>query len=862
MRYQHHHVTLPVALLAGLAATAIGIGSIAPQMASASSTTLALDTMTRTTSTGWGSATTGGAYSTSVAKTTSVRNGWAKLVSPAPGGTGTMTLSKVTSQNAVSRIDVSLPALPAKGSTVYISNFIRGQFTTSYSVMMVVHSDGTSLLVLDRRIANQETKFSTVTGPRIQPGHPVSLEISAVGTSSVRLGAKAWPAGTAEPAKWAAMATDSTSSRIVKAGPIGIAVYASRTGKVTPVTFDNLFATTSSTPAANPVTPAPTPTASSSTSKPSTTTSPSSTASSSSTAKPSSTATQTTTAATPSSTATQTATTATPTSPAADPGNGISYPGKRFNAGSAEPGSTSYPIPAGAIFVATNGSDSNPGTVAKPFRTISAATKAAKDHGTVVVRGGVYHEDVLIFPHTGLTVQAYPKEAVWLDGSEQVTGWTKSGSTWVRSGWTTFFDSSPTFTKGAADGQAPYWQFVNPSHPMAAHPDQIWINGAALTQVASRSAVVAGTFYVDQSAKQLVIGSDPTSKRVDVSTLSEAMSVRSTNGTIRGIGVRRYATSVPMMGSVSTYYTGVTFENMVIADNATTGLMVGAANGTVRNVTVRNNGLEGMGANRADGLTVTSLLSGGNNSQQFNSAPVSGAMKITTSRNVSVTGSSFINSYTQGPWFDLSCTNVTFSGNDMVGNAGRGVTFELADHVTAVNNLAVNNSEGGMFVLDTSNATIWNNTFAGNNGGTLDITRDDRGSAGNISVGNNVLSQSSGPFILRGADWTHALTSSQIVTQSDGNLFHKPSATTPPTGVWYPDGKTYTTYPTLAAFQKASGRETHSQEVLGTSPLAANYALTPAAASRAAQALPVPAAVAAATTGLTAGQHQLGAVIR
>ena len=37
------------------------------------------------------------------------------------------------------------------------------------------------------------------------------------------------------------------------------------------------------------------------------------------------------------------------------------------------------------------------------------------------------------------TIQAYPGEAVWLDGSSAVTDWVKSGNVWVKSGWTAAF---------------------------------------------------------------------------------------------------------------------------------------------------------------------------------------------------------------------------------------------------------------------------------------------------------------------------------------------------------------------------------------------------------------------------------------
>ncbi len=637
----------------------------------ATSSALAADKMARTVKSGWGSATTGGAYTAYPATAGAVANGVASLVSPGPGASSSMTLGAVKASDVESSIDVALPSLPASGSKVYISHFVRGQANSSYVVMLIVGADGKSELVLERKKGSVETKFKTVTGPQVKAGQAVTLKISAVGTTSVQLGAKAWTSSTTEPTKWMAQATDSASARISTAGPVGVALYASASGKVTPANFDNLSAAAAQSTTVVSTTPTPTPTA----------------------------------------TAPTSSTISTP-----------NYAGRRMLSGSAQLNTLSYPIPSSAVYVATDGSDSNAGTKAKPFKTISAATKAAKANGTVVVRGGVYHESVLIYPRAGLTVQAYPKETVWLDGSEQVTGWTKSGSVWVKSNWATFFDSSPTYVKGAPDGTTADWRWVNSSYPMAAYPDQVWVNDSALKQVSSRSAVTTGTFYVDKSAKQLVIGSDPSSKRVDVSTLAEAMSIRSTNSVIRGIGVRRYATSVPMMGAITTYYSGITLENVMIVDNATTGLFIGATNATLKNVTLRNNGLLGMAATQADNLTIDSVLAEQNNSQRFNCSPVSGAMKITTTRKISVKKSAFVNNYGRGPWFDESSYDLTFADNDVVNNSCHGVMFELSDQAKIVNNLIANNGEKGMIIQDSGNVAIWNNTFVGNVG-SLDVVQ-------------------------------------------------------------------------------------------------------------------------------------------
>jgi hypothetical protein len=73
------------------------------------------------------------------------------------------------------------------------------------------------------------------------------------------------------------------------------------------------------------------------------------------------------------------------------------------------------------FYVATNGSDSNPGTLDRPWRTIQKAANTVGAGGTVYVRGGVYHETVTInvsgTPGNVITFQSYPNETAIIDGS-------------------------------------------------------------------------------------------------------------------------------------------------------------------------------------------------------------------------------------------------------------------------------------------------------------------------------------------------------------------------------------------------------------------------------------------------------------
>lgn len=55
-------------------------------------------------------------------------------------------------------------------------------------------------------------------------------------------------------------------------------------------------------------------------------------------------------------------------------------------------------------YVSTSGSDSNPGTIDRPFRTIQKGVDTVAADGTVYVRGGTYHEQVDIIG-TGTVIQ-------------------------------------------------------------------------------------------------------------------------------------------------------------------------------------------------------------------------------------------------------------------------------------------------------------------------------------------------------------------------------------------------------------------------------------------------------------------------
>jgi parallel beta-helix repeat protein len=74
-----------------------------------------------------------------------------------------------------------------------------------------------------------------------------------------------------------------------------------------------------------------------------------------------------------------------------------------------------------AYYVATDGNDSNPGTIESPLLTIKEALNKALPGYTILVRGGTYNEKV-IFTKSGtnnlyITLKAYPNEKPIIDGT-------------------------------------------------------------------------------------------------------------------------------------------------------------------------------------------------------------------------------------------------------------------------------------------------------------------------------------------------------------------------------------------------------------------------------------------------------------
>ncbi len=797
------------------------------------------DSFERNVAAGLGSAAVGGAYTVHYQNgnpfSVDGHNGKISAVLAGKSAEAYLPSASLGDGEAQSAFGITTSLSTAKLSLYHGVELRRQSDGSSYRAKVHVATNGTLTLDISRTKGATET-FLGAKSISTTLGASSSLIVDAQisGTSPVTVSARAYIAGTTVPG-WALSVQDSSAARVTGAGSVGFWDYADTTSPSVAVRLDSLTAT----PASSSPPPA-------------------------------------TTTTTPAAGSTGTL-----------PGwFAPSLPTPRLaGAGSAPVGSTAYAIPSGALFVSPSGSDSNPGTQAAPKRTVAATISAAGNGATIVLRAGTYHESIYIPSNKKLTIQSYPHEAAWFDGATTVTGWAQSGSTWSVGNWTTKFDSSPTYTRGAADGTTTGWQWLNPSYPMAAHPDQVFIDGVPQTQVASLAKVTAGSFFVDYSANRLYLGSNPAGHTVYASTLIRAFSVNSSGTVLRGIGIARYAPSVPDMGAVASNATLTTLENVVIAQSATGGLDLSAGSDTLRNVTVADSGEVGVQGSRADNLTLSGVYFVNNNDQHFNQAPVAGGLKLTSSRVVNVTGSEFDGNDGPGAWFDASTYDINVTRNVMMGNLRYGIDVEISGTPTIINNYIANNVQAGVRLTNASNVTIWNNTIVNNNR-ALDIEQDSRRSSqpstpghdtrrpipdptvpwiwGPMSIANNIFETSTGNTIVGFEDHTHTLGASQSGISMNGNVYQRSSASAPGwIEVWARAGTDPAVYTTLGAFASATGQDRSSVELAhGANAVSSNGAPSSAVTSLVGSVAQATTSTVSGLTGFAVGSRSLGSSVR
>lgn len=498
-----------------------------------------------------------------------------------------------------------------------------------------------------------------------------------------------------------------------------------------------------------------------------------------------------------------------------------------------------YSAPAAALYVAPGGSDSATGTPEAPFATLAKAMKTVKAGGTIVLRGGVYREGAgaatgfntggtyyTSLP-AGVTIQSYPGETVWLDGTVRISSWKKVSKKDYKVSWSTpdlcaqkYYTRKPS--SPGTSGPCSFPDAVG-SGASLGDPQMLFRNGKQLTQVSSLKKMTSTSkFYYDWSKKVLHVRFNPSGSTVEATRFAQALALyQPSNLSIKGIGFRRYASNqytnatggAVLLNGGST----VLVERSVFTENAGAGLLVWQTTGlTVRQSVLSGNGsnglyVDGVWAKRAAGYDVTDDLViessrlDDNNRDRYGvnctwacgaaGAKVTGTVGITLrdssfSRNGGGRGSGF--------WCDLGCGDLTAYRNDFIDNDRHGLVYEVSSGAVVASNLFVRNgwdspAYGGGYALyiGSADVRVYNNTLVDNNAGVA-IYDDARSAAGEndqklgantvgVDFVNNIVtggsSKTGRQLAVSGADLKYAgnTTASSVVGTISHNSYYNPS---------------------------------------------------------------------------------------
>jgi hypothetical protein len=370
------------------------------------------------------------------------------------------------------------------------------------------------------------------------------------------------------------------------------------------------------------------------------------------------------------------------------------------------------------LYVAPGGSDSAAGSAGAPLATVAAAVAkvGSGQSATVVVRGGTYRQGNISIPSgRKVRIVAYPGEVPVFTGAQAMpSGWVAEGALSYRA-----YTPQPV-TDGSGISFTTGQNLAGDQ--VGKYPDQAWVGGTQLRQVTAKSAVTAGTFWVDAANSRIYLtAANAATGAVEASDRDVFVSITGAGSALEGLRITRFSNSANDYGAVriNPGAHGTTLRNVEVTDAAFQAVQYAGSSpiqgALMENVTIARANWMGVSSSLVDNLTLKSvLITEMNQYGEFTHSPQSGALKTSRNRAVKVLDSVITTNNSHGLWFDQSNVDVDVVGNTITGNAGSSVFFEISDDLLMINNYV--RSTGGaraLKIAGSSGVKLLNNTIVG-----------------------------------------------------------------------------------------------------------------------------------------------------
>lgn len=340
-------------------------------------------------------------------------------------------------------------------------------------------------------------------------------------------------------------------------------------------------------------------------------------------------------------------------------------------------------------------SDDNPGTGAKPFKTIGRGVKELKPGDTLTVRGGTYREavelDLVGSAENPITIQAAHGQVVTLKGSEVVKGWVKDGDIWRKEGWTKEYVTS-RFAKGT--------RLISPNVMEVFQQDGIRGEAVVLLRVGTPEELRQGKCFWDEQTGVITIWPydrdgdyDPNRNGVEVPVRGRAITVGRRFVTLKGFSMRQFGMcAVTNWPAASLFGADCRMEDCILTWSDFGGLNASGFRHVMRRCEGSYCGNTGLGAGVGEEILIEQCTFTHNNFWRYSPGWHGGAAKLIPWFNKSVVRNcEFAYSYGPGLWLDGSCNDSILEGNHCHDNEGPGIMVEISRGCIVRNNICHNN---------------------------------------------------------------------------------------------------------------------------------------------------------------------------
>jgi parallel beta-helix repeat protein len=339
--------------------------------------------------------------------------------------------------------------------------------------------------------------------------------------------------------------------------------------------------------------------------------------------------------------------------------------------------------------------------------------------GTTFTLAPGVHAEQHIVPKTGMTFEGLPGAV--LSGAVGVTGWVlEDTSVWAADGYT-MTGSNRGRCQDGYDG--------------CTFSQDLYMDDVMLWQVTSLDAVGPGRwFWRDES---ILVGDDPTSRRVELSVTPHAFRGDASDVTIRDLVIEKYATPAQLgaiqatLGDDAALGRGWSIERTEVRLNHGAGVRLGDET-TVTDSFIHDNGQLGLVANGGSGSVVEDSVVSHNNIAGFRWGWEAGGSKFKRTSDLTIRGNTVSDNIGPGLWTDIDNRVTLYDSNTVENNDGPGIFHEISFDAEIRNNTVIGNGGesgtwlwgAGILVAASSNVEVHHNTVSDNANGISGIQQN------------------------------------------------------------------------------------------------------------------------------------------